>query len=98
MIDVRKCRIERQSDMLLSTLSAYLTALGASARLTITIKRPDYRAGPDDIRGEGTMTTQTEITQRNHHRAVRFFWCLLIGATTVSLLGDIAHATLPYLP
>jgi len=30
-------RIEGQSDMLLSTLSAYLTALGASARLTITI-------------------------------------------------------------
>jgi transcriptional regulator with XRE-family HTH domain len=30
-------RIERQSDMLLSTLSAYLTALGASARLTIII-------------------------------------------------------------
>jgi transcriptional regulator with XRE-family HTH domain len=31
-------RIERQSDMLLSTLRAYLTALGASARLTITVK------------------------------------------------------------
>ena len=30
-------RIERQSDMLLSTLSAYLTALGVSARLTITV-------------------------------------------------------------
>jgi transcriptional regulator with XRE-family HTH domain len=30
-------RIERQSDMLLSTLSAYLRALGASARLTITV-------------------------------------------------------------
>ena len=30
-------RIERQSDMLLSTLSAYLTALGTSARLTITV-------------------------------------------------------------
>jgi transcriptional regulator with XRE-family HTH domain len=30
-------RIERQSDMLLSTLSAYLTALGAIARLTITV-------------------------------------------------------------
>jgi transcriptional regulator with XRE-family HTH domain len=28
-------RIECQSDMLLSTLSAYLTALGTSARLTI---------------------------------------------------------------
>ena len=44
------------------------------------------------------MTTQTEITQRNHHRAVRFFWGLLIGATTVSLIGNIAHAVLPYLP
>ena len=43
------------------------------------------------------MTTQTVITQRNHHRAVRFFWGLLIGATTVSLLGNIAHAVLPYL-
>ena len=30
-------RIERQSDMLLSTLSSYLRALGASARLTITV-------------------------------------------------------------
>ena len=44
------------------------------------------------------MTTQTEITQRNHHRAVRFFWGLLIGATTVSLVGNIAHAVLPYIP
>jgi Protein of unknown function (DUF2637) len=44
------------------------------------------------------MTTQTEITQRNHHRAVRFFWGLLIGATTVSLVGNITHAVLPYIP
>ena len=44
------------------------------------------------------MTTQIEITQRNHHRAVRFFWCFLIGATTVSLIGNIAHAVLPYIP
>jgi hypothetical protein len=42
--------------------------------------------------------TQTEITARNHRRAVRFFWGLLIGATTVSLLGNIAHAVLPHLP
>jgi hypothetical protein len=41
---------------------------------------------------------QTEITQRNHHRAVRFFWSLLIGATTVSLIGNVAHAVLPYIP
>ena len=44
------------------------------------------------------MTTQTEITQRNHRRAVRFFWCLLVGATTVSLVGNVAHAVLPYIP
>ncbi|MCV7401277.1 DUF2637 domain-containing protein [Mycobacterium fragae] len=44
------------------------------------------------------MTTQTETTHRNHRRAVRFFWGLLIGATTVSLIGNIAHAVLPYIP
>jgi hypothetical protein len=44
------------------------------------------------------MTTQIEIAQRNHHRAVRFFWGFLIGATTVSLIGNITHAVLPYLP
>jgi transcriptional regulator with XRE-family HTH domain len=30
-------KIERQSDMLLSTLSAYLTALSADARLIVTV-------------------------------------------------------------
>jgi hypothetical protein len=44
------------------------------------------------------VTTQTEITQRNHRRAVRFFWGLLIGATTVSLTGNVVHAVLPYIP
>ena len=44
------------------------------------------------------MTTQTEIAAKKHRRAVRFFWGLLIGATTVSLIGNIAHAVLPYLP
>src|SRR5271169_1552113 len=38
------------------------------------------------------MTTQIEITQRNHHRAVRFFWGFLIGATLVSLIGNVVHA------
>jgi hypothetical protein len=41
--------------------------------------------------------TQTEIAAKNHRRAVRFFWAFLIGATTVSLIGNIAHAVLPYL-
>jgi hypothetical protein len=44
------------------------------------------------------MTTQTEITRKNHHRAVRFFWAFLFGATTVSLIGNITHAVLPYVP
>jgi hypothetical protein len=44
------------------------------------------------------MTTQTEITQKNHHRAVRFFWGLLMGATLVSLVGNEVHALLPYIP
>ena len=33
--------------------------------------------------------TQTDIAAKNHRRAVRFFWCFLIGATTVSLIGNI---------
>jgi hypothetical protein len=34
----------------------------------------------------------------HHQRAVRFFWCLLIGATTVSLAGNIVHAVLKLIP
>ena len=45
-----------------------------------------------------STATQTEIAVKNHRRAVRFFWCFLLGATTVSLIGNIAHAVLPYLP
>jgi hypothetical protein len=44
------------------------------------------------------MRTQIEITQKNHRRAVRFFWGLLIGATLVSLIGNITHTVLPYVP
>ena len=36
--------------------------------------------------------TQTEIAAKNHRRAVRFFWCFLIGATLVSLIGNVVHA------
>ena len=36
--------------------------------------------------------TQTEIFQRHHSRAVRFFWALLIGSTTVSLIGFVPHS------
>jgi hypothetical protein len=42
------------------------------------------------------MTTQTEM--RNHRHAVRYFWGVLIGATLVSLVGNITHAVLPYIP
>ena len=45
-----------------------------------------------------TTPTQTEIAVKNHHRAVRFFWCVLGSATTVSLIGNITNAVLPYIP
>lgn len=44
------------------------------------------------------MTTQTNTTPKNHRRAVRFFWGLLIGATVVSLVGNITNAVLPHIP
>jgi len=44
------------------------------------------------------MTSQAEFIQRNHRRAVRFFWAVLFGVTAVSLVGNIAHAVLPYIP
>jgi predicted DNA-binding transcriptional regulator AlpA len=40
------------------------------------------------------MTNRTEISQMNHHRAVRFFWSFLVAATAVSLIGNVAHAVL----
>jgi hypothetical protein len=45
-----------------------------------------------------STVTQTEIAAKNHRKAVCFFWCFLIASTTVSLIGNIAHAVLPYLP
>jgi uncharacterized protein DUF2637 len=44
------------------------------------------------------MSSQIEITQRNHRRAVRFFWGFLIGATLVSLIGNIVHAIWHLIP
>src|SRR3954467_326606 len=45
-----------------------------------------------------TNLTQTDITRRNHRRAVRFFWTWLILATLVSLVGNVAHAWLTAQP
>jgi Protein of unknown function (DUF2637) len=45
-----------------------------------------------------TTMNQTEIAARHHRRATRWFWFLLIGATLVSLVGNIAHALMPYIP
>ncbi len=45
--------------------------------------------------------TQDEHPDRDHPkkpRAVRFFWGFLIAATTVSLVGNITHAVLSYIP
>jgi hypothetical protein len=45
-----------------------------------------------------TTLTQTEIAARHHARAVRFFWGFLIGATLVSLIGNIVHAIWRLIP
>ena len=42
--------------------------------------------------------TPTEIVAKNQRKAVHFFWCFVIGATVVSLVGNITHAVLTYLP
>jgi hypothetical protein len=44
------------------------------------------------------MTIQAEVTRRNHRRAVRFFWSFLIGATMVSLIGNVVHAVWHLIP
>ncbi|AMT69260.1 MULTISPECIES: DUF2637 domain-containing protein [Mycobacteroides] len=41
-----------------------------------------------------TILTSTELAQRHHRAAVRFFWVWLAGATVVSLSGNVAHAAL----
>lgn len=45
-----------------------------------------------------TILTQAEIAQRQHRRAVRFFWSWLAGATVVSLAGNVVHAALTASP
>jgi Protein of unknown function (DUF2637) len=45
-----------------------------------------------------TTLNQTEIAARHHRRATRWFWFVLIRATLVSIVGNIVHALLPYIP
>jgi Protein of unknown function (DUF2637) len=44
------------------------------------------------------MTAPPTSTQRSHQKAVRFFWGLLISASAASIVGNVAHATLAYIP
>jgi len=44
------------------------------------------------------MSVQTDAKQQKHGRAVTFFWAILIGATVVSLTGNVVHAVLPHVP
>ena len=38
--------------------------------------------------------TAAELAARHHRRAIRFFWAWLVGATLMSLAGNITHALL----
>jgi Protein of unknown function (DUF2637) len=44
------------------------------------------------------VIAQAQIGRTTHRRALRFFWALLIGATTISLIGNVAHAVLSFIP
>ena len=44
------------------------------------------------------MISQATAVSANHSRAARFFWSVLVGATAVSLVGNVAHAILPFIP
>ena len=41
-----------------------------------------------------TTLTASELATRHHRRAIRFFWSWLLGATLLSLAGNVAHAVL----
>lgn len=41
-----------------------------------------------------SILTSTELAQRHHRRATRFFWSWLAAATAVSLAGNVIHAWL----
>lgn len=51
-------------------------------------------SAPSTITHMSSYVTSTEIAQRHHRRATRFFWTWLAGATAVSLIGNVAHAWL----
>lgn len=57
----------------------------------------ETRSSPTTI-SPMSLLTSTEIAQRHHHRATRFFWSWLAGATAVSLCGNVAHAVLTASP
>jgi hypothetical protein len=44
------------------------------------------------------MTIRTDTPQIKHQKAAKFFWSVLIGATLISLAGNVVHAVLPYVP
>lgn len=48
--------------------------------------------------GPMSVLTSSELAQRQHHRATRFFWSWLAGATAVSLAGNVVHAALTASP
>lgn len=54
----------------------------------------ETRSSASTIGHMSSYVTSTEIAQRHHHRATRFFWTWLAGATAVSLCGNVAHAVL----
>lgn len=54
-------------------------------------------SSPTTISAMSTLTDRAE-SDAERAKAHRFFWRWLIGATALTLLGNAAHALLPYIP
>ena len=58
-------------------------------------RHPDHPPDPGlrDVGGRSvTGTVGAEVGTRQHRHATRFFWGWLLGATLVSLAGNMTHA------
>jgi hypothetical protein len=64
----------------------------ARAQHQVASMRSRICRAPWVMRAAMSTPAQTEIAAKNHRRAVRFFWGFLIGATLVSLIGNVVHA------
>ena len=75
-------KVERQGDMLISTLASYLAALGVDAK--IVVRMGEEAAHTTSPPGGGMMTTRRSHPEESPPSSP-IFWGLLIGAIAIRL-------------